>query len=269
MKNTKLIMLEGIPGSGKTTTSQILYQYLIEAGINTKAYVEGSEHPIDLPFYAYLTKNEYNDVLTKFPQQEEWIQSKSIIEEDYVLTPYKIPEPKPWSEELKTYLSAKEICYSNKVIVPFHTYKEVFYTRFERYVARMSNSDTVTIFESVLFQHQIHDIHRLYPEVTEEEIIEYIRELANIICPLNPVLFYISQNSVEASLQHTAIIRSKPKWSSTETIAYYMKRKKLELKAVESLPFRSYIVNNTDRDWNKMFDDMKNALAITHDARMS
>jgi len=125
----------------------------------------------------------------------------------------------------------------------------------------MSNTYKVTLFESVLFQHQIHDINRLYPQITDDEIIEYIRELAIIISPLNPVLFYISQNSVEESLKHTAAIRSKPKWSSPETIEYYIKRKNLELRAVKSLPFDSYIMNNTDRDWTKMLDGIKNTLS--------
>jgi hypothetical protein len=260
MKKTKLIMLEGIPGSGKTTTSQLLYTYLKEVGVNSEVYIEGSEHPIDLPFYAYLTKSEYNKLLIRFPQQAEWIRLNSIIENDYILIPYKVPEPKPWSDELAEYLSFKELCYSNKAIVPFNIYKKVFYTRFEQYVTRMSNTDAVTIFESVLFQHQIHDINRLYPQIPEDEIMEYIRNLAVIISPLNPVLLYISQNSVEESLKHTAIIRSKPKWSNPETVEYYIKRKNLELRIVKLLPFRSYILNNTDRDWNKMFDSIKSIL---------
>jgi hypothetical protein len=260
MIKTKLIMFEGIPGSGKSTTSQLLHTYLKEVGVNSEVYIEGSEHPIDLPFYAYLTKNEYNHLLIKFPQQAEWIRSNSILESDYILTPYKVPEPKPWNAELAEYLSTKEFCYSNKAIVPFNTYKKVFYTRFEQYVKRMFNTDAVTIFESVLFQHQIHDIHRLYPQITDDEIIEYIRNLAVKISPLNPVLFYISQNSVEESLKHTAIIRSKPKWSNPETVEYYIKRKNLELGTVKSLPFCSYILNNTDRDWNKMFDSIKGML---------
>ena len=260
MEKTKLIIFEGIPGSGKTTTSQLLDTYLKEIGINSEVYIEGSEHPIDLPFYAYLTKSEYNNLLMRFPQQAEWIGLNSIIENDYILTPYKIPKPKPQSDELAEYLSFKEFCYSNKPIVSFDTYKRVFYRRFEQYVKRMHNIDTLTIFESVLFQHQIHDINRLYPQISEDEIIEYIINLSVIISPLNPVLLYMSQNSVEESLKHTAIIRSKPKWSNPETVEYYIKRKSLELKITKLLPFRFYILNNTDRDWNKMFDSIKSIL---------
>lgn len=235
MKNTKLILFEGIPGSGKTTTSQHLFSHLLEDGVPAKLYIEGSQHPIDLPFFAYLTQYEYNDLLIKFPQQAEWIKSNSIIELDYVLIPYKEPVPKPWNDELIEYLKSKEFCYSEKPVVPFKIFKRVFYKRFERYAASMANTDIVTIFESVLFQHQIHDIHRLYPEITENEIIEYLGELAVLISPLNPVLFYLTQDSVKESLEHTAAIRSKPKWASSKTIDYYIYRKNIELEAVKYL----------------------------------
>lgn len=49
MPMTKLILFEGIPGSGKTTTSQLVHSYLREMGLTTKVYIEGSDHPIDLP----------------------------------------------------------------------------------------------------------------------------------------------------------------------------------------------------------------------------
>lgn len=262
VEKTKLILFEGIPGSGKTTTAQLLFNHLINDGLDAKVYIEGSKHPIDLPFFAYLTDDEYHDVLCKFPEQAEWITVNSIIELDYVLIPYKEPVPKPWNDELIEYLKSKEFCYSDKPIVPFEMFKKVFYRRFERYVASMNHTNTVTIFESVLFQHQIHDINRLYPEISETEIIEYLGALAKLISPLKPVLFYMTQDRVKESLEHTAVIRSKPKWSSRKTIEYYIKRKHIELEAVKHMPFNTYILNNSDRDWEKMFDLIKTALSL-------
>lgn len=158
--NTRLILFEGIPGSGKTTTSQLFHKCLINNGIDTDIYVEGCEHPIDLPFFAYLSTNEFHDLLYTYQQQTYWLKQKSIIEKEYVLTPYKVPEPDPWNDTLVEYLRSKEFCYSNKAIVSFEIFKEIFYRRFEQYVASVINNDTITIFESVLFQHQIHDINR-------------------------------------------------------------------------------------------------------------
>jgi len=260
MINTKLIIFEGIPGSGKTTTSQLLHKYLHEDGIYTESYVEGCEHPIDLPFYAYLSLREYNELILKYGEQAEWLEENSIIEDDYVLCPYKVPEPHPRNDMLMEYLSSKEFCYSSKPIVTFDTFKKVFCRRFQQYVEKAVAKNEITIFESVLFQHQIHDINRLYPHITEDEIIEYLRTLANILTPLNPVLFYISQNNVSESLKRTALIRSKPRWSTEETIAYYEKRKALELDAIKNIPFHSIVLDNTDYNWDKMFNSILNTL---------
>ncbi|SDE43855.1 Thymidylate kinase [Paenibacillus sp. UNCCL117] len=261
MTKTKLILLEGIPGSGKTTTSQLLYDHLKEQGIASNLYTEGCEHPIDLPFHAFLSLHEYHTLLGNYPEQTVWFKQHSIIEADYVLVPYKTSELNPRNDELVTFLSSREFCYTDKAAVPFDMFKKVFSKRFKQYVAEVLENPILTIFESVLFQHQIHDINRMYPHVDENEITEYIGELANIISPLNPVLFYISQTSVQESLEHTAHIRSKPHWSDPKTIEYYIKRKNLELQAINRLPFRSFILDNSDRNWDDMFERIKQVLS--------
>lgn len=252
MTAAKLILFEGIPGSGKTTTSQLLHTYFEEKGTASAVFVEGSEHPIDLPFYAYLTMNEFKELLSKYPQQADWLEHHSVTEDEYVLAPYQSPEPEPRDDTLLKDLRAKEFCYSDRPVVPFDTFKQVFCRRFEKFAAAAMKQERVTIFESVLFQHQIHDIHRLYPEASGREIIDYLAILAEILRPLNPVLFYMSQRSVQESLEHTAQIRSKPKWAAEETIAYYIRRKTLELDALKVLPIDSVVIDNTDRDWDKM-----------------
>lgn len=260
--NTKLIIFEGIPGSGKTTTSQLLYKYFIENRIDSSIFIEGCEHPIDLPFFAYLSLSEYEALILEYKGQAEWLKGNAIVEDNYVLVPYKMQGLIPQNEKLVEYLRSKEFCYSNKPIVSFDIFKEVFFRRFEQYVTKMINKNEITIFESVLLQHQIHDINRLYPHVEDTEIIEYIRIIAAILMPLNPILFYISQDDVKESLIHTALIRSKPKWSTEKTITYYEKRKKLELKIINRMPFHSIILYNTNCAWGEMFNTILNALSI-------
>ncbi|MDR9856469.1 hypothetical protein RJP21_22970 [Paenibacillus sp. VCA1] len=261
MTAAKLILFEGIPGSGKTTTSQLLHAHFKEHGTDSIVFVEGSEHPIDLPFYAYQSMDEFEQMLSKYPLHAGWLKQKSIMEDAYALTPYQSLEPDPRDDTLLKYLRAKEFCYADHPVVPFDTFKQVFCRRFEKFAASAMKQDTVIIFESVLFQHQIHDIHRLYPEVGEPEIIDYLSMLARIIRPLNPMLFYLSQNSVKDSLEHTSKIRSKPKWAAEETIAYYVRRKRLELDAIKELPFCSVIIDNTDRDWGQMMATILHTLS--------
>lgn len=106
--NSKLILFEGIPGSGKTTTSQMLNNYLINNGIESEVYTEGSEHPIDLPYYAYLSVDEFNELLLQYPLQANWLHQNSISEEEYTLTPYKVPEPHSRNDTLVEYLPRRK-----------------------------------------------------------------------------------------------------------------------------------------------------------------
>ena len=47
MKN-KLILVEGIPGAGKTTTARKIRDELISQGQNVVLYEEGMSHPADM-----------------------------------------------------------------------------------------------------------------------------------------------------------------------------------------------------------------------------
>ena len=55
----KLILIEGIPGSGKTTTAQLVSDYYLSQGKKVALYTEGSLHPVDLAWCAVMTEDEY------------------------------------------------------------------------------------------------------------------------------------------------------------------------------------------------------------------
>ena len=49
MTNPRLILIEGLPGSGKTTTGEKIVDFLEEKGLETKFYKEkDKKHPIPL-----------------------------------------------------------------------------------------------------------------------------------------------------------------------------------------------------------------------------
>lgn len=44
----KLVLIEGLPGFGKTTTAQLVHDILIDVNINTQLILEGNlDHPAD------------------------------------------------------------------------------------------------------------------------------------------------------------------------------------------------------------------------------
>lgn len=47
-KNSKLILVEGLCGTGKSTLAERLHRYLLEQGISSLFYDEGAkEHPVE------------------------------------------------------------------------------------------------------------------------------------------------------------------------------------------------------------------------------
>src|SRR6056297_2748556 len=59
--NRRLIIVEGLPGSGKTTVSKIINEYLINKNIDTRYFQEGDlDHPADYDGVSYFKKEEFS-----------------------------------------------------------------------------------------------------------------------------------------------------------------------------------------------------------------
>ncbi|WP_347552997.1 hypothetical protein ABFG93_22380 (plasmid) [Pseudalkalibacillus hwajinpoensis] len=76
MTRTKLIIVEGMWGSGKSTTAELIYDHLTECGIDTRLFLEGDlDNPADYDKVACFTHNEYNNLLEKYSDSIRLIQS--------------------------------------------------------------------------------------------------------------------------------------------------------------------------------------------------
>ena len=51
----KLIIIEGLPGSGKTTLAKMIYQRVSSFSSDVRIFVEGDLHPADMAWCACLT----------------------------------------------------------------------------------------------------------------------------------------------------------------------------------------------------------------------
>jgi len=251
-RKVKLLLLEGIPGSGKTSITQWLSKSLACKGIPTVCYTEGSSNPIDLAYHAYLTKAEWNDLVQKHTDYRDWLQ-RAVPGDTYYLAPYQDPVVTP-NEALSAYLKAREFCYSDHPVVSFREFRRVFLRRFTDFSKKAFGQEPVILMESVLLQHQIHDVHRLYPYVSREELLQYLYDLADALGPLHPVLYYIHQADVETALQKTAEIRKKPRWGLSETIAYYKDRQGLEVEALPRLPIGTRRIAEPYGAWEAIQD---------------
>jgi tRNA uridine 5-carbamoylmethylation protein Kti12 len=64
MNHSRLILVEGIPGSGKTSTANFIQKWLDEHGFANRLFLEGDlDHPADYESVAYFSRPEYAQFL--------------------------------------------------------------------------------------------------------------------------------------------------------------------------------------------------------------
>jgi hypothetical protein len=254
---SKLIMFEGIPGSGKSTIAKRVYEYLCGKGMRVSLYSEGSDNPLDLTWHSYMTNNDFDRLISEFPEHRDIIRRNTICEDRYVLIPYKRFGCMLEYNEIFEILKSNEICYTSKPVVSIEAFTEIFRMRWKQYAQRNASTDEIAVFESVLFQHQIHDLLRLY-NPTREAIIHHLNILIKEITALNPVILYLTQSNVRETLLRKWKERGKE--GSDNEIHFWEHRKQIEFDAMSKLPAKIYVIDNSDYDWDKVYDIVVNIL---------
>lgn len=257
---TQLILIEGIPGSGKSTMAKRIHEWLSIQGYNVNLYNEGDiQHPIDLTWYAHFTTSDYEKVIIEFNAYETDIRRRSVYKSDYVLVQYRDVNINYFDDRLFDIMQSHEVCYCSPPSIKIDNFTQTFCDRWSTFVNNYIGTNYITIFESAFFQHQIHDLLRNY-SVSNDKIIEHLQALSDRFSELNPVLLYISQFDVKDSLNRTAIQRNKPKLVTDEAITYWQNRKTIEYEAMSKLRLRSYVIDNSEYNWDKVYDNIMSIL---------
>lgn len=63
----RLILVEGIPGAGKTTAARALAALLADRGVPAVAHLEGQPNPVDLAWHWWLPGEQFEQVLAAHP----------------------------------------------------------------------------------------------------------------------------------------------------------------------------------------------------------
>lgn len=253
----KLYLMEGLPGSGKTTTAEALTRLLQEQQINTRLHIEGDlNHPADYESVAYLTMDKWTDFQSKYASLD--VLRFTEVFNDYVLISYRQWQSKQdIPEAALTFLQAHDI-----YELPFESYQSLIFKKWEAFVAQALMTDTTYVFECCFLQNPL-TMGLIKYDLPEATLRAYIEHLAAIIAPLHPVLVYVNQSNVERSFRKA--LKERPtEWADgfvsyhTEqaygvnrslsgvegTIAILQARKALERQLLKTLPFRVEVFGN-------------------------
>ncbi len=273
--NSKIIFIEGNPGSGKTTFAKRLETALLQMGKTVKMFQEGDLHPIDLAWCAILEPSIYQKTILDYPMlKDDILRLSKKIGDQYVVAYTKVNgklAPKSFYETMANY----EI-YRSESLEPFKAIHQKLWREFPSSM----DPDTIYIFECIYIQNHINELILKY-HMKEEEIVTYFKDLIEPLIPYHPTLFFIEQNHVEHCIQRVANERktddptrfkdwldlvieyientpyaSKLGYTGYDgIIRYFNDRQTLSLKLLESLPMTSKVLL-LDHNYDELFEQM-------------
>lgn len=205
MRPTKLIIVEGIPGSGKTSTAQYVHRLIEAKGIEARLFLEGNlDHPADFEAVACLEPEEQAQVLAAFPEQRECLEQWASIQDGRTFYSFGKMGESGCPEDLCSALARFEV-YEH---IPLQRYYEVSLKRWQAFAARADREDALWIFECCLIQNPL-TVLLAHHDRPEAEIKSHVLALAQAIQTLNPVLIYLDARNVQVTLEQVA--RQRPK----------------------------------------------------------
>lgn len=227
---TRLIIVEGMPCSGKSTTARFIADTLQQQGKHVCFVDEGTlSHPADYEFHAFV---------------------------DSEIIPLSTVPP----EKLPAYLPFK--IYDG---LPWHIEAPLMLDKWRQFV-REANPDTVYVFNCVLLQNPMCETLMRFG-MTEAESAVHIRAISEIIAPMDPIVIYLHNDDIADSVRRAADER--PGWLEAVIpyhcdggygksigasgldgyIACLAERQRREERILHELPLRAFSLDNPQRNW--------------------
>ncbi|MGD6843674.1 hypothetical protein ACQCVH_14260 [Bacillus infantis] len=262
---TKLILVEGLPGFGKSTTARYIKKILDEAGVEARLFLEGNlDHPADYDGVAYAAEEEMEKLMKEAGGQAQLIKQFTIKKDGYYLVQYekmkrKYPDAFPEAQ-------LDSIFRTDIYELPMKLYMELMEPSWRSFAEEAANGNAVYIFECCFIQNPL-TIGMIKYNEPENEIMAYVKRLGETIKELDPLLIYLEQDDLKSAFRRA--VKDRPiEWSKgfTEyytgqgyglsrgwkglegTLKVLEARKQLELDTMEQLDLKKAVVNNSRFD---------------------
>ena len=179
------IFIEGLQGSGKSTAVN-----LIANAYNQYTCIrEGDYSPIELAWCAYVNEEQYKEILRKYSSIRSLVENKTHTEGEYIVICYTqiITDIPGFHKDLEQY----EIYNGRR---GFEEFKSIIFRRYKNW-----NQDRM-VSECALLQNIVEDMI-LYRDVSDDEIIEFYRELRDVLYDKEFKIIYLKSDNIRENIE--------------------------------------------------------------------
>ncbi len=261
--NTHLVIIEGIPGSGKSTLAGSVADKLDKGHFPVQLFLEGEvNHPVDFESVAMFTAGEFDRLNHGFPGFESASKPYTTFWNDSVLLEYgRMMAEIEIRKDVLSEIYAHDIYESASL----EEYRGLLLQRWKDFTQEALHRKDVVVFECCFMQNPITMmIGKL--DADSGIVDRFIRETAEIIRPLNPLLVYLDPGEPRVTLERVAELRPES-WRNFVTgyftsqgwgkrkglqgfdgvVRFYERMKEMQLSIADSLPFTFLRIDNSER----------------------
>ena len=270
-------MIEGIPGSGKSTYAKRLADFYTDKGIKVHLYNEGGFHPADLAWNACIPIDSLDSVLAKYSSFRNEINKKIRIEDDYAVIPYQ--EIITDNAEFRKDMEAYEV-YDNRV--PFSVFRDLHFKRWSLFGKQAKERDELNVFECAFLQNHVNELMSF--QLADIEMMKkHFGNLIDTVYDLSPVLIYLTQPNIRETIERVSKERIFPdgRWIDMviqygESTPYgklhnrkgfegailgFEERKQVEIEIIKSLPITTLVLDNPGYNWEALWQKITSFLS--------
>ena len=266
---SRLILLEGVPGSGKSTAGATIQRFLESSHIPSRFWREGDfDHPADFEGIARLSGSQFEDLLLRYPELVELIREHTSVRgDDYLLKYRKIQRlhSEKIDQSFVDEMSRLDV-YDG---LPMEEFCHLALGRWLDFCQAAKDLEEVTLMECCFLQNPLTVLlarHNADPHIVRR----HIEKMTGIIRSLDPLVIYLHPKNVTDALQHVRAERPKEWadfviWYLTEqeygrvhnlkgyegAIQFYLMRQKLEVEILRSLTIRHIVIEHSGNEWER------------------
>ncbi|MHC0038802.1 P-loop NTPase family protein [Pseudoneobacillus sp. C159] len=225
MQESKLIFMEGLPSTGKSTNSGILLAQLNRNGKKARWIHEVARpHPTLFFYEACLKENEYRRLLEKYPSSEILLNRLKTSRKNTIV--FDLLELEWNYSHLLDSDALDEIKSYDVWNFSIEQYIEVSLEKWQHFVEEQLQRDEIIILDSSLFQFQIYTF--VLAGVSFSKLEAYIKQIYEIVAPLNPSLVYLYRENTEDTIDYLIRARGisflERIWERDQKQPYYQNR---------------------------------------------